>query len=200
MLPVAVYLRVGLNGVGVDGYAEDYDDLEVLRFRYLYVGLPALDAEQYVAGGNWLGVGLSALMRVPRGRKAWLRSEALRRVLLECPESGYRRFLLGECVEAYLELDEEQRREYERLLQTEPYREIIPMAMTTYEKGVAQGEAQGQRKMIRVFLESKFGSLSAAVVARLEAWPPERLEELGREVLKASSLKDLGLEDGASAS
>src|SRR5437763_5038925 len=56
VLPIAVYLRVGLRGVGVETYEEDYDDLEVLRFRYLYVGLPALDAEQYVAGDNWLGV------------------------------------------------------------------------------------------------------------------------------------------------
>jgi hypothetical protein len=196
VLPVAVYLRVGLNGVGIDGYAEDYDDLEVLRFRYLYVGLAALDAEQYVAGGNWLGVGLSALMRIPRARKAWLRSEALRRVLLECPENEYRRFLLGECVEAYLELDEEQRREYERLLQSEPYREVLPMAMTTYERGMAAG----QRKIIRVFLERKFGPLSAAVAARLEEWPPERLEELGRAAVDAPSLKELGLEVGASAS
>ena len=200
VLPVAVYLRVGLGGVGIDGYAEDYDDLEVLRFRYLYVGLPGLEAEQYVAGGNWLGVGLSALMRIPRARKAWLRSEALRRVLLECAENEYRRFLLGECVEAYLELDEEQRREFDLLMQTEPYREVIPMAMTTYEKGVAQGRAQGLRQSIRMTLEHHCGPLSASVAARLEAWPAEGLDDLLSAAIKGASLKELGLEDGASAS
>jgi hypothetical protein len=198
VLPIAVYLRVGLEGIGVDGYAEDYDDLQVLRFQYLYVGLPALDAERYVAGSNWLGVGLAALMRVPRVRKAWLRSEALRRVLLECPEKEYRRFLLRDCLEAYLELDEQQQREYEQLLQTEPYKEIGPMMATTFEKGVQQGLEQGHlhglQHAARLVLEQQFGPLSAGAIQRLNAWPAERLEALLRSFVKATSLKDLGLE------
>lgn len=101
VLPIAVYLRVGRDGVGVESYAEDFAGLAVLRFQYLYVGLPALDAERYVAGSNWLGVALAALMRMPPSRKVWLRVEALRRILMECPENDYRRLLLQECVEAY---------------------------------------------------------------------------------------------------
>ncbi len=129
-------------------------------------------------------------------RQAWLRSEALRRVWLECPENEYRRFLLRECVEAYLELDEEQQREYERLLNTEPYREVVTMAMTTWEKGLAQG----MRQAVRVQLEEKFGALSPSVLQHLDAWPAERLEELLRAVLKASSLQELGLEDNGRSS
>ncbi len=87
VLPIAIYLRVGLNGIGIDGYAEDFEDLQVLRFQYFYVGLPGLDAEQYLQGGSWLGVALSALMRSPRGRRAWLRSEAIRRLVVECKEN-----------------------------------------------------------------------------------------------------------------
>jgi hypothetical protein len=82
VLPVAVYLRVGLDGIGIDGYDEDFDDLELLRFRYLYVGFPGLDAATYLHGSSWLGVALSALMSVPRLRRAWFRSEALRRLVL----------------------------------------------------------------------------------------------------------------------
>jgi hypothetical protein len=208
VLPVAVYLRVGLDGVGIDRYEESYDDLEVLRFQYLYVGLPGLDAERYVSGTNWLGVGLSALMRVPRVRKAWLRSEALRRVLLECRENDYRRFLLRECVEAYADLDEEQRREFDQLLTTEPYKEIRPMMTTTWEKGLAEGRAQGLeqgrvlglRHAIRVLLERQFGALSAAVTQRLDAWSADRLEELLVAAARASSLQELGLEGNGQAS
>jgi hypothetical protein len=191
VLPIAIYLRVGLEGIGVDGYAEDYEDLEVLRFRYLYVGLPALDAERYVAGGSWLGVGLSALMRIPRARRAWLRSEALRRLLQECKENNNRRRLLCECVEAYLSLDEEQEREYERLLLTDRYKEIKPMMATTFEKGMVQGE----RKAVRLLLEQRFGSLNPAVEKRLEEWPAEKLDELLLAVTKAPSLHALGLEE-----
>jgi len=203
VLPIAVYLRVGRDGIGVDSYTEEFGGLPVLRFQYLYVGLPALPAEHYVAGGNWLGVALAALMRVPPARKAWLRAEALRRVLLECPENDYRRFLLQECVEAYLQLDEHEQRQFEQLLHTESYKEIEPMMATTFEKGIAkgiaegleQGRQKGRREAARLLLERKFGPLNEAVLARLAAWPAERLDELLLAVLDAPSLLALGLEE-----
>jgi hypothetical protein len=194
VLPVAVYLRVGLEGIGVDGYGEDFDDLEVLRFRYLYVGLPGLDADRYVEGGNWLGVGLSALMRVPRFRRAWLRSEALRRLVLECHENPYRQRLLLECVEAYAELDDEQQQVYQQLLQTERYKEIKPMMMTTFEKGVAQGQELASRRIIRTQLEHRFGPLREAVLNQINSLPTERLDALAVAILSAKSLVELGLE------
>jgi hypothetical protein len=200
VLPIAVYLRVGRDGIGVDSYTEDFGGLSVLRFQYLYVGLPALEAERYVSGPNWLGVALAALMRVAPARKVWLRAEALRRVLLECRENDYRRLLLHECVEAYLPLDEEEQRQFEQLLHTEPYKEIEPMMVTTFEKGIVkgleQGRQEGRREAARLQLERKFGPLSEAVLARLAAWPAERLDELLLAVLDAPSLFALGLEEG----
>jgi hypothetical protein len=205
VMPVAVYLRVGLDGIGVDGYEENFDDLDVLRFRYLYVGLPGLDAESYVQGGNWLGVGLSALMRVPRLRRAWLRSEALRRLVIEYQDNDYRRMLLMECVEAYAELDEEQQRVYQEMLQTERYKEIQPMMTTTFEKGVAKGLeegvakglqmgiAQGKLQTIRVLLEHRFGALSDAAQRKLTTFSAEQLDALTLAFDKAKSLEELGI-------
>lgn len=195
VLPIAVYLRVGMEGIGVDVYEEYVEDFRVLNFQYLYVGLPALDAESHVAGANWLGVALASLMRVSRERKAWLRGEALRRILVECSENDYRKFLLCECVEAYTELDTDQQRAYELLLQTEPYQEIQPMMMTTFEKGKTEGIAEGQRRALRLQLERRFGRLSPGAQRRLDEWPAERLPELLVAVLDAPSLKALGLED-----
>lgn len=193
VLPIAVYLRVGREGIGIESYVEDLAGLEVLRYHYLYVGLPALMAEQYVAGSNWLGVALAALMRVPRSRKVRLRAEALRRILLEYTENDYRRLLLQECVEAYLQLSKRQQREFEQLLRIEPYKEIEPMMLTTFEKGVAKGLEDGQRKVARLQLEQRFGPLSKAVLRRLEAWPAERLTDLLVAILDAPSLQALGL-------
>lgn len=62
VLPIVIYLKVGLDGIGVDAYVEELWGLEINRFQYLYVGLPGLDAVEYVQGDNWLGVALSALM------------------------------------------------------------------------------------------------------------------------------------------
>ena len=80
VLPIGLFLRVGLNGIGIDEYQEHFWELRPVHFEYLYVGLPALDAVEYVQGDNWLGVALAAMMRLPSDRVAWLGAEALRRI------------------------------------------------------------------------------------------------------------------------
>jgi hypothetical protein len=57
VLPIVLYLKVAMEGIGTDTVVEKVLDLEVNRFTYLYVGLPGLDGIQYVQGDNWLGVG-----------------------------------------------------------------------------------------------------------------------------------------------
>ncbi len=90
VLPIALYLRVGLDGIGWDVYEETYWGHRLLSFAYAYVGLPGLDGERYVAGEHLLGVALTALMRVPPARRAAVYAEALRR-LAEARENDYRR-------------------------------------------------------------------------------------------------------------
>jgi hypothetical protein len=192
-LPVwstGLFLRVGLEGLGVDAFEERLWEDEVLRFLYRYVGLPALDAETYLAGDNWLAVALSALMRIAPERRGWLKAEALRR-LVACPENEYRRFLLCECVEAYLPLEGPQLQDYERLLLTEPYKEIGPMTTTWFERGVEHGE----RKLLRTVLESRFGALTPRAQEKLASWSVDKLDEIARAVGTAHSLQELGLED-----
>ena len=65
------------------------------------------------------------------------------------------------------------------------------MAMTTFEKGLQQG----QRTTLRKQLEARFGPLSPGAQERLESLGPERLEALALALLKAQSLQELGLED-----
>jgi hypothetical protein len=142
VLPIALYLRVGLEGIGIDEFVEYFWEFEVQRFRYLYVGLPGLKAENYLSGDSWLGVALAALMHIPDARRAWVKAEALRR-LVTCPENEWRRFLLCECVQAYLPLEEPQQREFDQLLVSEAYKEILPMTTTWFEQGLEQGRQQG---------------------------------------------------------
>lgn len=201
VLPIGLYLRVGLGGIGIDVYEERFWELRPVHFEYLYVGLPALDAVEYVQGDNWLGVALAALMKIPNDRVAWLGAEALRRIQ-GAPLSDQERFLLGECVQAYLPLDEAQQHEFERLLSTEIYHGVQAMNTTWYEKGLEQGIERGieqgvakeRRDSLRELLEERFGPLAPAVLARLEQLPVERLQPLRRAILKAQSLDELDLE------
>jgi hypothetical protein len=202
VLPVGLFLRVGLDGIGWDAYEEHFWEHRLLRFKYAYVGLPALEAEHYATGEHLLGVALSALMRVPPERRVELHAEGLKRIALS-REKHFRRYLLAECLEAYSSLDEADKERLQGLLNTEPYQEVRPLMITTYERGITQGFQQGiergilqgeQRSALRQ-LEAKFGPLSATVKQRVEALAPEALAQLQLDLLRAQSLKELHLED-----
>jgi hypothetical protein len=188
VLPIALYLRVGLDGIGWDVYEEWFWEHRLVHFEYAYVGLPALDAESYLNGDNWLGVALAALMRVSPERRAWLKAEALRR-LVAAPENPHRRFLLCECVQAYLPLEGPQLQEFNNLLLSGRYEGVRPMATTWFE----EGQLAGLRRTVSRQLEKRFGPLSAETRTRLEALQAERLEEIALSLLDARSLDELGL-------
>jgi Domain of unknown function (DUF4351) len=133
-------------------------------------------------------------MKIPRERIAWLGAEALRR-LREAPFTDQQRFLLGECVEAYLPLDDTGRREFENLLSSEPYQGVKAMNVTTFEKGVNQGIIQGKREMLRQQLEDRFGTLPTQVIEKLQNASADEINTLSRAVLRATSLQELGLGD-----
>jgi len=190
VLPIGLFLRVGLDGIGWDAYEEHFWEHRVLRFDYAYVGLPALDGEPYATGENLIGVALSALMRVPAERRAELYAEGLKRIV-RSGENDFRRFLLTECLEAYSDLDDAQKERLQKLMSTEQYQEVQPIMITTYERGILQGE----RKSALRQLEAKFGPLSPEVKQRVEALSPEELAQLQLDLLKAQSLKELRLDD-----
>ncbi|HVC92134.1 MAG TPA: DUF4351 domain-containing protein [Pirellulales bacterium] len=202
VLPIGLYLRVGLDGIGWDAYEEYFWEHQLVRFNYPYVGLPALDGEKYVRQDIWLGVALAALMRVSKERRIALAGEALER-LVHCPENDYRKTLLCECVSAYLPLeDDAQREELAAFLRNHPDSGVQAMGMGLLDhveqRGEQRGELKGveigQRKLLGELLESRFGPLSPAAQARLASWPAERLTELGRALLSAASLEQLGLD------
>ena len=88
-------------------------------------------------------------------------------------------------------LKAQQEREFEKLLMAEPYQGVRAMNTTWFEKG----EDNGQRKLLGDQLNQRFGPLSKKIVKRLEKLPRERLQSLGRDILSAKSLQELGLED-----
>lgn len=196
VLPIGLYLRVGLEGVGWDCYAESFWEHPLVRFYYPYIGLPALDAEQYLRQDNLLGVALSALMSVPKERKIELAGEALERIV-HSRENTYRKTLLCECVSAYLPTDEEQQRKFEDMIRNHPDPGVQAMQLGFLDhvelRGERRGMLKGQRETVREQLESLFGPLPPEVVARLEAFPADRLRELARSLLTANSLDELGL-------
>ena len=200
--PIALFLRLGLDGTGWETYEEFFWGQCVLRFQYAYIGLPALDAEEYATGENLLGVALSTLMKQRPERRVELVAEGLKRIA-GSGQNDYRRFLLAECLEAYAELDEPERQRLERLLGVGTFREVEPLMKTTYERGIEQGVErgfqQGQLWLTLRQLEAKFGPLSADVKEDVESLAPESLARLQLELLTATTLAQLGLEPRAAS-
>ena len=194
VLPIALFLRVGLDGIGWDAYEEFFWEHRIIRFDYAYVGLPALDGEAFATGENLVGVALSALMRNPADRKAELYAEGLKRIA-GSGENDYRRFLLAECLEAYAELDESQKERLQGLLHTESYREIEPLMKTTYERGIEDGIEEGERRAALRLMAAKFGPLTAKVKQQVEALSSTALAQLQLDLLNAQSLEELHLDN-----
>jgi hypothetical protein len=90
-------------------------------------------------------------------------------------------------VERHLELTPAQQREFERLLETEPYRGANMMTTPWHERGA--------RAILERQLKKRFGPLTDKVRERLAALRVEELEKLADAVLDAKSLKELGLDD-----
>jgi hypothetical protein len=190
VLPIGLFLRVGLDGIGWDTYEEHFWENRILRFEYAYIGLPALDGEHYALGENVVGAALSSLMRVPPERRAEVYAEALKRIA-KSGENDYRVYLLAECLEAYANLGEAETERLEKLLTTEQYQEVRPIMITTYERG----RFAERLESALLQLEEKFGPLSPEVRQRVESMPPDTLRQTMIAFVKAESLKDLGLQD-----
>lgn len=190
VLPIALYLRVGLEGIGWDVYEEWLWEQQVGWFKYAYVGLPALDAFAHVNGDNLLATALSVLMKIPAGREAELKAEAMQRAAVS-EHDVYRKHLLCECIEAYLPLEGPHLAEFERLLITPKYQEAAMVGQTSAEKG----RVQERLEFVQSLLEDRFGSLPESVLVKLRLLTHEQRGTIGKGLLRGQSLKELGLED-----
>jgi hypothetical protein len=198
VLPIALYLRVGLKGQGKDHYRIAVLGRQVLDFEYDYVGFPGLGGKPFLAGDNPLGVALSALMKWPRKQRARAAVQALERIVAG-PETPGRKHLLCECVQAYAPLEDDQRIELNKLLE-QPQRAGVRQMIKTWseeaeERGLKRGELQGQRKLLLDQLEFKFPPLSEGIRQHVTQLPEDKVRQLARAVLTAKSLDELGLED-----
>lgn len=186
ILPVAVLLHVGSDGIGHDEYVETHGSLEVLRFQYLCVGLPKLEAIEYVTRPEPLAAALAALMRPPAGKKPELKATALQRIS-SAALNDFDRYLLMECVDKYLGLDADEEVAYQSLLQDPSFQKARAMAITTFEKG----EEQGLRRALRLVLTNRFGNLPRELDVKIDTIPGDLLSGLIEQASSASDVAEM---------
>lgn len=198
VLPIAVFLKVGLDGLGIDVYRETCGPLETICFRYCYVGFPTLKAVEYLERNNELALGLMGLMDVPEDERVRLRAEAMRRIH-DLVEDEFRQFLLTECLETYWTLNDEEQQQFEALLDEPEYEEIETMAVTTFEKGIEKGIERGiergrelgRRETALEIACLQLDHVPPEVLARIERFPLARMTELMRFLVRCDSVENL---------
>lgn len=195
VLSLGVYLNVALDGLGWDSYVETYAEQEILRFRYPYIGLPGLEAFDYVNGENILGAALAALMNIPPGREGELQALALDRI--ENSDLGeLQRYYLAECVDAYLPLEGPQLADFHKRYTTPKTETTMKRTgKTLRDEGRDEGRQEGSRELILRTLERKFGSVPPAIAGQVRALPDDALLDLNVRLGTANSLGELGLAD-----
>ena len=205
VVPIVVYLRGGKPDIAREEVRLEVSGHCFLSFWYLAFGLSRSQADEYLARPEPLAWGLAALMK--RGE----RTVAGHRLACLSPITGAeltdrQRFLLVNCVETYLQLDETAREEYEALLTERGNQEVATMETTWADKirqegievgvrrGMKEGKEEGKRDLLLEQLERRFGPLSQATVKRVRSLTSsEELSRLAARVLDAPSLEDLGL-------
>jgi hypothetical protein len=194
VLPIVVFLKVGLDGIGVETCEEWVDDFRVLELNFHYIGLPALDAVTYLNKGNTIGIALSALMKMPPDRAPELGYEAIRK-LAEAPLTEQQRFLLAECVNAYLPLDAAGQRKYEQLIESATDNRVKAMNKTPYDRGMEAGIETGELRAMRTvavaLLESRFQSVPHTYLRRVEAMTVPELHQFTLRIAKADKIEHL---------
>jgi hypothetical protein len=98
-------------------------------------------------------------------------------------------------VQAYLPMDEQQQREFERLVTGEASAGVRAVNTTWYEKGIEKGEEIGRRRLLRELLERRFPQLPTSAAERLQQLPADEIVGLIERLPQANSLRDLGLEE-----
>ena len=207
VLPIAIFLSVGLDGLDSGVYRRGVPGRKTLTFEYDYVGLPALEGVKYLQGDNMLGVAWSCVMRMAKGQRGEAAAEAIR-IIEASPLTPQQKVALMEFVDSYSPMEVQEKRDFNELFLNPKMENTMQFRKSWMQEardegrnegrteGRTEGLELGKRQLLERQLEARFSRpLDESVKRRLEAMSANRLETLAVQLFSANSLKELGLED-----
>jgi len=199
--PIILYMPKGSSGLGFEEYAETIFGEKFLPFRYWCIGLPELDAEEYLATKNPVAYGLAPLMNHGSLSKPRLKAICLSGIA-QSYINEIQAALLAYFLDTYLPLNEAEEEEFHKLIQQEEV--TVMQFITSWErKGIIKGQEEGRvegalialRKALFLQLQEKFGEVPSTVIQQVEAISAqEELEQLLRKFVYANSFAEMGLD------
>jgi hypothetical protein len=194
VFPIVLYIVPGTGSNTRETYVESLFGEEILNFQYVVVGLPEMQADDYLESDNPLAPALSALMQPAQVGRAMQKIVSLRRTANSGVDDA-RRLLLANLIETYLRLNVEEETEFQRVISEASEQEVREMLSIYEERGIVKG----MRNAVLRLLREKFGELPEQVETRVRSITDEaELDTLLGRVLSANSLAEMGLEEAAS--
>jgi hypothetical protein len=152
VLPILVSLRGGPPGLQVAVLREGFGEQVTAAFSYRVLGLSGCQAQEWLPRPEPLAWAFAALMRPGGWSRAELKLECLRRIA-RSDVTGLRKQILGDWVETYVQLTEQDALELQRLLDLEGNEEIKAMELTWLGKAEARGMEKGLEKGLEKGIE-----------------------------------------------
>ncbi len=191
VFPIALYIVPGTGGITQETYTESLFGANILMFTYAAIGLPELQADDYLQSDNPLAPALSALMKPASLGRAAQKIASLQRII-HSPVDEARQVLLTNVIETYLTLNGEEQAEFERLVSQSDEPEVREMVSIYEERGVIKGAQNMLLKQMR----KKFGELPEQIEIKMRGITDEaELERLGERFVTADTLADMKLEE-----
>src|SRR2546421_12532373 len=165
VIPMALVFYAGRTGLAREEYEETVFGERILTFRYLQISLPLLRAENYVQAEQVLGAGLASVMRLPGDREAQIRLHlaCLRRVY-DAERGGAvdaaQAFLLGNLVQSYLPLTDEEREALRVQLSQEGDVTMDATELTWAGQIDLRSSLRTRREDVRRAIQLRFGRVS----------------------------------------
>jgi hypothetical protein len=198
VIPIVLYLRGGPPGVSARTVDEHFGKLFLGSFGYLAFGLSGSDARSYLERWEPLAWGLAALMRGGGLPAVHKKLTCLHRIAEEATLDDVARFLLVDCVETYVQLNDAEEEELRALLSEEVNREVATMQMTWSERLLEEGErkgyVKGRQSLLLDVLRQRFGELSPETEERVRGiTSADEISRLAGEVVAGRKPPELGL-------
>jgi hypothetical protein len=174
-------------------YEVSFPNLKVLQFEFHAIQLNRLNWRNFLRTPNPVVAALMTKMQIAPEDRPRVALECLR-MIATLKLDRARQTLIHSFMDAYLRLSAEERKVYNRQVQSmsEPERKVVMQIINQWEEHALQrGQEQGSRAILVRQLARKFGQLPTPLHEKLDGLSQDKLEQLADAVLDFSTVADV---------
>jgi Domain of unknown function (DUF4351)/Putative transposase, YhgA-like len=172
-----------------DTFKIEFQNRKVLEFRFHAIQLNRLNWRDYIDRPNPVAAALMSKMKIAKHDRPKVKAECLR-LLVTLKLDPAKTRLISKFVDTYLRLNDREEQTFQAELDKigATQKEAIMQVTTSWEE---TGIEKGQRSILNLLLEQKFGRLTDVLNDRISSLSPDKLSVLAIALLNFNSIDDL---------